>query len=309
MFGDDWPFEFDKKIVEALNAPEADKNHALNILSSIVEKTIETDDDGIIRHAIRRLDNRQLWSQDWDLLQHFLAQCAIQFPHSFDYVARVVAWRNRVHKDVDLALWLDVARLTIDQNAALGRDSEVIWAMWLLKEMNSKLPKRTTDLVLLNSGPLVLALLVHMHHRKLTNDKGLVPKLRQKVTGNPISGQYWPLTLEMIHLGLGLAPWLTASPTVPLRKLHEEGATIIAWETKPKVFASSDQDEQDDDEPAYAIEDYGADYSGDEDYSGADDDGSSADSSTDADVDSFIEGLLGFGPASPIDSLNEEDPF
>ncbi|MEI5682767.1 RNA-directed DNA polymerase [Mesorhizobium sp. CCNWLW179-1] len=91
VFGEDWPFEFDKEILLSLTDKDSDKNESLSILSKVVERATITEDDGIIRHAIRRIDEKKLWSSDWDLLQHFLAQCAVQFPHSFDYVARVIA--------------------------------------------------------------------------------------------------------------------------------------------------------------------------------------------------------------------------
>ena len=45
-----------------------------------------------------------LWNNNWDILEHFLAQCAVQFPHSFDFVARVIAWRIRLGQSVDVPM-------------------------------------------------------------------------------------------------------------------------------------------------------------------------------------------------------------
>jgi len=262
VFGEDWPFSFDKEIVDSLRGHGSNKNEALAILSNIVDRATVTSDDGIIRHAIRKIDENRLWSSDWEILEHFLAQCAVQFPHSFDYVARVVAWRLRTSKDVDVALWRDVAILTINQNASIGHDSEVIWALWLMKELGAKIPKESTDHILLNSGALTLCFLSHFCAKRLTTDRKLKQKLWACVSGNAFAGSFWPLTLEMIHLGIGNPLWMKEVANPSLRRLHELKASIIDWSARPRVF---DEDEPDggndgDDEPDFAIEDYGADY-------------------------------------------------
>lgn len=259
VFADSWPFEFDRELINSLKSWDRRKNETLSILSKVIEEATRTGDDGIIRHAIHVIDDAKLWDRDWDLLEHFLAQCAIQFPHSFDYVARVIAWRSRRwFATVDRALWQDVALLTIDQNSALGRDSEVVWALWLLKELGVSVAKTTSDAILLNAGPLPLALLAHMSANKLTTDRRLKGKLQQRVSGNPISGSHWPLSLELTHIGQGDPNWLRESLPAALRLLHVNGASIIDWNALPKVFEEGHIGP--DDVPEYAIEDYGDDY-------------------------------------------------
>src|SRR5438105_3612641 len=98
-----------------------------------------------------------LWNSNWAILEHFLAQCAVQFPHSFDYVARVIAWRIRLKKSVNVAMWTEIAQVAAEQHSELGRDSETCWAIWLLKELTAKLPKSLSDSVLQNCSAFVLA--------------------------------------------------------------------------------------------------------------------------------------------------------
>lgn len=298
VFADDWPFEFDKELIESLGRPRKQRNETLSILAKITEVATTSGDDGIIRHAIRLIDDNRLWDQQWELLQHFVAQCAVQFPHSFDYVARVIAWRKRRNPEtLDAELWRHIALSTIDQNAPLGRDSEVVWALWLLKELEVIIPRATTDLMLMNAGPMPLALLAHMSVRKLTADRRLREKLIKKVVGNPIAGPFWPLSLELVHLGKGKADWLQEKIPAYLLILHQKRASIIDWGAKLKVYKDAPDDE--DDEPDYAIEDYGADYGSDDSSYGEDDsddsddsDGMSAQDGEDY-LKNFLDGLLG----------------
>ncbi|MGO7582401.1 hypothetical protein ACC689_09655 [Rhizobium ruizarguesonis] len=306
VFADDWPFEFDRELTQSLQGRARHKNETLSILSKITDLATTSGDDGIVRHAIRLIDEERLWDEKWEILQHFLAQCAVQFPHSFDYVARVIAWRKRQRPaTLDADLWKHVAISTIDHNAPLGRDSEVVWAMWLLKELNVPLPKKTTDLMLLASGPLPLALLIHMSVRKLTADRSLRGKLLQKVVGGTISGNFWPLTLEMHHLGKGDPAWLQEKIPAYLIKLHQMKASIIDWGAPPKVYGeSADGPEDGPDEPSYAIEDYSADYGSDEVSDGA----RNPPAARDADdrIEDFFKDLLGPDPdAGPADEAND----
>jgi len=275
IFGDSWPLEFDREITDSLSPMATILNlDPVATLSKIVDRATRDNDEGLIRHIIRVIDERRLWTANWDLLEHFLAQCAVQFPHSFDYVARVIAWRNRTKKSIDAALWKDVAKLVVSQNAAIGRDSEVAWALWLLKELGVTIPKATTDMIVQNNSSLVLAFLAHCAKHKMASDKSLVDKLRSVVEGNPFGGTYWPLTLELTHLNLADPAWFAVKSQPILQLLHSSKVSIIDWAAPPKVFQSESVDaDSGDEDPSYAIEDFGSDYGddGDEDFSDEDD--------------------------------------
>jgi len=194
VFGESWPSEIERAISNSFHASGAVDfadppiEDPIATFGMIIERAVEANDDGIIRKAIRVLDRRRSWEGDWDVLEHFLAQCAVQFPHSFDYVARVVAWRLRLSRPVNCDLWIDIARHAALHNGSLGRDSEACWAIWLLKELGTKLLKPLTDVLTANASPLTLAFLAHFPRHKLATDKKLVSNLRARVFGDPFAG-------------------------------------------------------------------------------------------------------------------------
>jgi hypothetical protein len=123
-------------------------------------------------------------------------------------------------------------------NGALGRDSEVLWALWLLKELNCRVPPRLALSVAQNGGPLVLAFLAHMHVKGLAAGKLLVRELQYRVEGDLTvwAGHYWPLTLELRHLELWPSTWEKGGTDAPLSILHEARASLIRWDAIPAVF-------------------------------------------------------------------------
>lgn len=259
IFGDDWPFDIEKELLSKFAF--GINNDPLPVLSRIVEHATTSDDDGIIRHVIRILDENHIWLRNWDVLEHFLAQCAIQFPHSFDYVARVIAWRKRRGLPIDDRLWVEVAETTILSHSSVGRDSETAWALWLLKEINIRLSKKLSDLIISNSSPLVLAFLAHFVPNKMATDRKLNVKLSEIVSDNPFSGSFWPLSLELVHLNHGKKEWSGSEPSPSLSMLHEQKLSIIDWSAPPKVFDDMETpDGGPDIGPDSALEDYGDDY-------------------------------------------------
>ena len=121
VFGEKWPSQIKDAITQKFLPYRNADADAVAVLGMIVEQAVESNDDGIIKRAIRVFDRLRLWYQHWGLLEHFLAQCAVQFPHSFDYVARVVAWWIRTGTPVNRDLWIEIARTTAARDGSLGR--------------------------------------------------------------------------------------------------------------------------------------------------------------------------------------------
>jgi hypothetical protein len=263
VLGETWSLQMARAISENLNSDDEDAD-PVQTLGMIIERAVETNDDGIIKNAIRVMDRKRLWSQDWNLLEHFLAQCAVQFPHSFDYVARVIAWRIRVGSAVNSELWIDIARSTAIRDGSLGRDSEVCWSIWLLKELGSSLPKSITDVIAKHASPLVLAFLVHFTKNRLANDRRLVNRLRDRVESDPFAGPCWPLTLELTHIREEDRAWAQESTVGSLRTLHENRISIIDWSAWPRVFEIHGDQGPRPPFPDYAIDDIGSDYADDD---------------------------------------------
>jgi hypothetical protein len=112
----------------------------------------------------------------------------VQFPHSFDYVARVIAWRARKGKPFNNRLWADVARLQAFYGSGLGRDAEVLWSLWLLKEIKTKLPTKAAASIIGNNGPLVLAFLAHMSAKGLVTNRTISNDLKSRLEGDFCAG-------------------------------------------------------------------------------------------------------------------------
>jgi len=152
-----WPYDLERQLELALKELESDEGRIVSLLGAVIEQSSKAQDDGIVRFFLRRLDSWRQWDDHWDLLEPFLAHCAVQFPHSFDYVARVIAWRKRRDREIDGSLWWDVTQEVLSSAAAMARDSEVLWALWLTKELGKQIGPDLAEAISGNNGPWSLA--------------------------------------------------------------------------------------------------------------------------------------------------------
>lgn len=275
--GEAWPSDLKRDIAAAFGGwglPGLLEITAL--LTRIIDRAVSMRDEGIIKYAIRQIDRAKAWDRRWDVLEPFLAHSAIQFPHSFDYVARVIAWRARLEEPLDRDLWKEVILTVAGSAAVLGHDSELVWALWLMKELGIRLTQRQLDALVETSGPLVLAMLAHMTVNGLTTRTALLTDLQERVAGpDQFAGALWPLSLELYHLGHHARLNAAGVPgNSVLGAWHAAQASMIDWSNQPRVFEreETDADELGDD-PLYAIEDFASAY---EDEDEEDDDGESS---------------------------------
>jgi hypothetical protein len=69
VFGEAWASEIERDLRENLSPFSSQQGYdAVSTLGNVIERTVNTGDDGIIRHAIRVIDENQLWSYHWDVL-------------------------------------------------------------------------------------------------------------------------------------------------------------------------------------------------------------------------------------------------
>jgi hypothetical protein len=238
-----WPYELEAQLEAALELElPSYEARIVSLLGSIVEQANTDQDDGIIKFFIRKIDNWQKWDDYWPLLEPFLAHCAVQYPHSFDYVAQVVAWRIRTDRDYDDDLWADVARKAIRGSAAAGRDSEAAWGLWLAKELGLKLSAKTFEALAIGNSPLVGALLVEFSAQGKVKGKHSLVELWDRVEGPALAGPGWPLALQLWHANVKPPAAVDMGGADQVKCIFDAKTSIIDWDAFPPAFISENDE-------------------------------------------------------------------
>ncbi len=260
-----WPYDLETQLEQAIGLAEDVRHEGriVSLLGSLIEYSTKSQDDGVIKFFLRRLDDWQAWDDHWDILEPFLAHCAVQFPHSFDYVARVVAWRIRLDEELDNSLWLKVVRNVIRLASSMGRDTEVLWGLWLAKELNMRMTQKTYNAILNNNSPLVIATLAHYMTKGNANFSPDLKELWQVVDDEPLAGPQWPLSLELNHLGIAKPRKIDLKGPEELAGIHTVKASLVNWDALPRAFL--DDDNELNEKPEFAFERRVSSYDDDDD--------------------------------------------
>lgn len=164
-------------------------------LDEILRTANTQDDDGVIRYAIRKLDDFNLWIDYWQELEPFLARCILNFPHSADYVARVVSWRHRI-VGVATDKWGRIIETFLGYHSRLGADGEVCWGAWLAKEIGSKVSADIAEEILARCGPLSALLILDLSNSGQIRGRFGKTHVYQRLDDNPILSSDWLLSYE-----------------------------------------------------------------------------------------------------------------
>ena len=236
------------------------KSDLTSYLDEIIRIANRENDDGIIKYAIRKMDDFKLWHRFWDCVEPFLFRVAVNFPHCVDYVARVVVWRHR-RVDIDSKKWEQVCQAIIAYNAPLGNDSEVVWACWMLKEIDGKLPANLCEPIVERCGPFSALIAIDLADKGVISGKFPKKLIYERLDSHPMLGNDWLLSYEAERcFGFRLKGKNRVDYGV-LGDLIDAGAQFYDAAAKPFVFQGVNIEEVDE-----AIEDRIGLYEEDEDH-------------------------------------------
>ncbi|MDE0407950.1 MAG: RNA-directed DNA polymerase [Alphaproteobacteria bacterium] len=167
----------------------------VSYLDEIIRTANRENDDGIIKYAIRKMDDFKLWVTFWDCVEPFLIRMAINFPHCLDYVARVIVWMNRRY-GIDTERWQEVCRAIISHHAPLGNDSEVVWSCWILKEIDGKLTSDLCDMIVRRCGPFPLIIMIDLVQLCGGASRMIRQLVGERLGDNPMVSGDWLVSYE-----------------------------------------------------------------------------------------------------------------
>jgi hypothetical protein len=239
-------------------------NERIFVLDRVFDLANRHNDDGIIKFALRKLDSIRAWSRHWDALEPFILRCFVNFPHSADYVARVLACRARVDRQLNLRIWQEVLNEAIGFHSRLRNDSEVCWALWLARELGATVRKGAAQLIVDHCGPLPLTLLSDCIQRGIVRSPPDRTGLLERLGERPLSGPFWIFAYEG-----WLREWIDDFVLVvdPMhdffRQMREEEVSFFNPDALPSSLEGKEEDEWED---AEAIEDIAGEYENDDDW-------------------------------------------
>lgn len=262
LFDDSWPAEISRRIGGLRNTflgEASDTDEVVDLITFTLKTAHASEDDGVIKYLIRKIDTRRAWGafQRWALFEKFLMVSALNFPHSIDYVARIIAWKRRIGHSVDIKSWVKICNDVVSENAKLRHDSEVCWATWLIRELGGKLNKGAFDEIARFSSSTGCLAGTLLHVEGKTSAGTTLDTIKERFAQESTVGRNWLFAHEALVRG-----WLTAADFDQtedhdfLQEMRAKNIRFVDEFARPGVFTANEQDDDGADMPDIGIEEH-----------------------------------------------------
>lgn len=192
-----WPLRIRREI-ERFRGEESYKSLSHDfvlVLDEVVRIANAEKDDGVIKYALRIMDSSKIWANYWGVVEPFLVRSAMNFPHCWDYISRIVAWKNRT-SELDAKLWGKVISKSLTHHARSGNDSEVCWMLWLAKELSVGIESNALSIVMEKCGALSMLLALDVFESVKHDFQFPRSMFMERIGEKPMLSSEWLLVYE-----------------------------------------------------------------------------------------------------------------
>ncbi len=266
-FSDGWPTEIAAQLEFAIESPSRRIPDRLRTaFEHAFSFAITHNDDGVLRYAIRYLDQSGLEWRFWETIEPFLQRSAVHFGHTVDYVARVIVWRQLTQGRINHDAWKSILVNILDRHGRLGNDSEVCWAIYTCIRLKIEIPTSVSLNIIENCGAMTIIAILNCIELGLV-DPPIFSDARDLLFPETAGGPYWPVLMEWISRDWPQHGEISAKHSM-IEEMSRNRVTMFDSEKLPKVFEGIEGENLSD--VTEAIENRISNYDGGQEEEGSD---------------------------------------
>lgn len=239
---DSWPHRMQDLVDSFIELPAkhpTKPNAFLNLIQYSFDTATKKNDEAVVKSLLRRLDEAAIFfgDQEWPYVESFLLQCSLHFPHSIDYVARIVACRHIVGLKINKDTWSRVLHRLLSEHTKLKNDFEVTWALWCCLKSEIKIPADLAVSILEMRCDFAAILVLVLNDKSLIDGKIKTTDCLSWYDLEDTLGANWLLAHEVrIQNWIPASKLKTTNDSDFLKMLRKDSISFIQPDIKPPVF-------------------------------------------------------------------------
>lgn len=195
---------------EGGKSPERQKRRDLLRLFDIaVAARKQHPEEHIFSYLLGILRNVDIEAQNWKLLEHILLQMALTEAGALRQMLVDLLWYRSKNHTIDVQRWAQVWEQIILEHVPKEHNSEVVWALWGLFELNQRLSTPVVRALASTRDPITALLALYLAEENAfanPDDVGVLKAAyQQHISMTNFWNEYWPLVYEATVRG-----WLSA---------------------------------------------------------------------------------------------------
>ena len=205
---------------------------------------------------------------NWNIAENFLIKCLYDYPHTIDYISRILIWRKLFGGTISKKIWQHAVNNRLAYHISMGHDQEISWLLWTAISLKYPIGIDVANSLTTYENSVIALMSMHAKREKVLPPKTNLDFLKGKMADTSLEDEWWLFTYECAQ-----KKWLSPSPkwTTTAGKLFQEmksagvffyrsGADALSdfEENKPAIpssgFGYEDEDETEDDVFADALD-------------------------------------------------------
>jgi hypothetical protein len=166
-------------------------------------------DENVMKYALRRSAGAVVDAENWPIYEAYIVKVARAYPNTMQTVAHILSTYRQLGYKIDTKRVSAFCYNTIRENAPIANHSEVLWALWILKEFGIPLKNEIAKTVVsIDSAVCALVFLDLMSEGRVEGPIDL-DHWRLSVNSDGLRGGMWLLAYEAAVKG-----WIPGVSTV-----------------------------------------------------------------------------------------------
>lgn len=193
---EEWITELEK-IEEELSEEKKQGKAIINFFNLIFIEMEKSGKNQILKYGQYKLLEKHIFPKNWEIFESLLLKSILISPEIIEIAIRILKKHEALVNKNKLK---SLINKIIDLNSELGNDYEVIWALWLAKELNIKINRTNIQKVLQNTSSITCVLALDIYKRNLVNkenDEEIIEILKERLGSEKFYSEEWILYYEL----------------------------------------------------------------------------------------------------------------
>lgn len=178
----------------------SDINHYFELAKDLAKRN---SDESVMTYALKRAASQLIKKDNWPAFEAHICHIAMTYPNTLQFFSRLISTYATYGYPLNKTRLSRLINAIIEDHSRLGHHSEVVWCLWICKEIDLKLSEQNIDLVAdMHSSPCAL-LLMDLYNLQRLSKPPRTTYWKTQENKHALYGDLWLLSYEAGIRGWG----------------------------------------------------------------------------------------------------------
>ena len=156
----------------------------------------QNSDESVMAYALKKASSVLIKKENWKYFEAHLCQVALAYPNTLQIVARIFSTYSRAGYKIDFAKIARSLNAVIEDHSPLGHHSEVVWALWMCKELDLAISDSNIERISDMHSSVCALILLDLHQQGKLSKAPKMTYWKHAESEESLQGDLWLLSYE-----------------------------------------------------------------------------------------------------------------